>query len=329
MIKISKITKLILSSIVIFCLTFTLIPNTSAGILDRVYDCEYNLIITADEDAINNPFLPVDMVVQIPLVLELDFYGRYSEEMEPYYVGAATAIIDMFVNNTPSWASVTISPPSMELPLLSGEPAVGNATLNVKVDEEAIPFVDGIIDLRIICQGIGAIDKRIFDKPITFYPGYLPFLKVNTEDTVERVSPQETARFDIEVENIGNAKTNVVTKVLNEPEDWHVEITSDLVLGTSAYGEDSKDTITLSVKPSYTAGYHNEREIIKVALTPVYYDNDSLSGEKYILSFIVQNRGFSTPGFEILPLFLAFIIVISILYKKHQKNRDNECRRKR
>lgn len=328
MIKTSKITKLTISSIILLSLTFTLIPNTSAGILDRVYDCEYDLIVTADEDAINNPFLPIDMVIQIPLTLELDFYGRYSEEMESYY-GEATAIVDMFINNTPNWASATISPVSFELPLLSGEPAVANATLNVKVDEDAIPFFDGIIDLKIVCQGIGAIDKRIFDKPIQFTPGYLPFLKVNSKETIKRINPQETARFDIEVENIGNAKTNVASEILNIPEDWQVEITSNLILGTSALGEDSKDIITLSVKPSYTAGYHNEREIIQVALTPIYYGNDSLSGEKYILSFIVQNRGFSTPGFEILPLFLAFFIVIIGMYKKHQNNRGNGSRRGR
>jgi len=322
MIKTSKITKLTLPLITFFILINTIIPITSAGLLDKVYDSEFNLIVEPDEDAINNPFLPLDMVVQIPITIELDFMGRYSDEMEPYY-GEATAIVDIFINNTPEWASATISPVTLELPLLSGEAAVANATLNVKVDENAIPFSYGNIDLKIICQGIGAIDQLVYDKAIPFQPGYLPFLKINTNDNVKRINPQETARFDIEIENIGNAKTNVVTEALNVPEDWQVEITSNLVLGTSALGEDSNGRITLSVKPSYTSGYHNEREIIQVALTPVYYGNDSLFGEKYILSFIVQNRGFSTPGFEIFPFLIAFLTVILILYKKRQNMRNN------
>ena len=47
-------------------------------------------------------------------------------------------------------------------------------------------------------------------------------------------------------------------------------------------------------------------------MTPVYYDNSDYQGEPHYLYFIVQSKGFFTPGFEFGMLLFA-IIFISIL----------------
>ncbi len=318
-----KITKSITkySVMIVILLAFFSIfsHNVFAGPLDKVYDSEYNLIVDADEKAANNPFLPVDMIVEIPVKLTLTVEGRYEELIGEYY--NLGAIVEITVNNTPTWAEATITP-SITMIDISDEPVDKNVTVFVKVDKGAIPFRQGNINLKIIVKGVGAIDTLIVNKNIPFTPGFFPMLNIKPDRNTEKISPMENTKFKIDIENMGNAKTKVKCKIVDVPKDWTVKVTSNLILGTEALSQEFNDTIVLSVKPSYNFGYHNEREVIELEITPVYYGNDSVMGDEYVLSFVIQNEGFSTPGFEVISIFFALFIVFVLISRKFKSSRS-------
>ena len=313
-------------SILLMCVFAVFTPVATAGPFDKqlekLYRCDYDLKVEYDKEKAESPFLPVDKTIEIPITLKLRFYGRYAEEIEPFY--SVAALVELHVNNTPSWATATIVPPFLTIPA-SAEYVDVNATVNIKVDENAIPFKDGKIEIRIDIGKLGAIQKRTFSRYITFWPGYLPVLDISTSETVKQIKPQDTVNLDIEIDNLGNAKTNLLCKVLDLPEGWVAEIPSNVVLGSGTLGEDTSEIVSLDVKPPYDFGYHNEREIIKVSITPLYYGNESIKGEEHFVSFIIQSRGFSTPGFEGVFVFFAFMC-IAMIFKKRRKNRDNTHR---
>jgi hypothetical protein len=157
------------------------------------------------------------------------------------------------------------------------------------------------------------------DIPITIDAEYLPIISVNPLGQLQEVSPGEIATFDIEIENQGNAKTEVKFNVLDPPEGWSVTIPSSTKLESKLYGGNPKKIVKLLVQPPYGFGYHNERVDIRVEIFGYFFADESLKGPTYIETFTIRNRGFSTPGFE--AVFLVFALIgITFIVKKRQKN---------
>ena len=226
----------------------------------------------------------------------------------------------MKVNETPDWCAASILPPMIELPATTDWQS-GDAVLSVIVNENAPAFFEGNIKLEIQVGGIGPLQGGKFYQNVPFVAGYLPILSLKIPDsTYELLRPDDTANFDIDVENLGNAKTQINCKIMDVPADWTASIDSTAVIGYGINGENSKRTIQLVVKPPYEFGYHNEREVIQVSITPSYFGNSSLIGKEYLLSFVVQNRGFSTPGFE--AVFVVFaLMAVALIIKTHNRGK--------
>lgn len=289
--------------------------------IGQAYYCDLEVEIGFDEEAANDPFLPIEMKKEIPLTVSVIAVGEYAEWVIPHFqkfrVEVHLSIIDK-----PDWCSTIILPPLITLQVR--EYLVSNyANLSIKIDENAPAFSPGIIKIEVRVVGKSVMNGGTFVHDIPFTPGYLPLLKVNVpKKTSELTNPGEDANFDIEIENLGNAKTEVACRVLNQPEGWNAFIEPSTIIGSrTRRGDDRKKTIQLVVEPPIGFGYHDEREIIQVSITPSYYDDSSLEGEEYILSFIVQSKGFSTPGFEAVFVIVA-LIGVALIAKKRQRKKN-------
>lgn len=303
-------------------------PTTLAGPLDRVYECQYVLNVEHNRTAAEAPFLPIDMSIDIPLIINLRVTGIYAEVMMPYYKDWSDTIMKLYVNHTPTWCTATISPYILTI-LTETDWVSRNATLHIKVDENAYAFQDGAVEIRIEISKSGAILGRTFYVSIPFRPGYLPLLKINTDGTNRLIAPLDTANFDIGLENLGNAKTNVTCRVLNTLEEWEISIDSNTIVGTRNLGDNPKKTVILTVRPPYGLGYHQDREVIQISMVPSYYNNSELKGQEYLLSFIVQSRGFSTPGFEGIFFIFALIGMVLIAKKRHKTSKYSKTSKER
>lgn len=319
MIKTFKVVISLLT--LLFCIFATCITASSA--FGDIYTCDSFIDITVDQDAANKPLVPVDMTLDIPISVKYSITGFYAKYVAyKYQTVGATVFVYLSVEEVPGWANATISPSLLIMPPTT-EGVTQNVTLTVKLDRAAYASQPGIIKINFSVEKAGAITANQFIRDVEFTVGYRPFLDINLpEGTVKSATPDKTTNFDIEIENLGNALTDVKFSLLDVPDGWIVEIPSDVILGTSTSksGETTKKTVSLSVKPPYGFGYHNEKEVIKVLITPYNSGNPSLSGPSYEVSFVIQNKGYSTPGFEGVLLIFA-IVILAFIIGKRQKMR--------
>jgi len=306
--------------LVLVSLFTAVLPTVPAGLVD-VYNCYSFIKIDYDEEAANVPLIPIDMIMNIPITLNYYVDGYFDEDIPAFYANVAHQknFIYLYIENKPDWCNATISPSFIQMPTLANG-TTENATLTIKIDDSAHAFDLGKIELKVRVTNMGVIKGGTFYSNITFKPGYFPLLKLTIPgERVELIEPLETTKFDIEIENLGNAKTLVTSKVLDVPEGWTVAIDPETVIGTgTTIGDDPKKTISLVLQPSIEFGYHNDREVIQVSITPSYIDDPSLTGQEYLVSFLIQSKGFSTPGFEAI-LALSALIIVVICAKKRKK----------
>ena len=81
------------------------------------------------------------------------------------------------------------------------------------------------------------------------------------EGTVKKIGPLDIAKFDIEIENMGNAKTTVICNAINLPEGWVASVDQETIIETGIGGNNPKKTVSLAIQPPYGFGYHDDREI--------------------------------------------------------------------
>ncbi len=318
--------KRLISSIIliaIFGLFTAILPNALAISMPiEVYYCYSEVIIDFDNDAANMPLLPIDRTINIPISLNYFVHGKYDEIIPPYYADRNfDNFVYLHVEDKPDWCNATISPSFLQIPALANG-TIKIANLTIKIDENAQAFIPGFITLKIRVTDMGPIIGDTFYTKIKFTPGYFPLLRINISDEMVRlIEPLETTNFEIDIENLGNDKTVVKSKIVDIPEGWTVTIDSNTTIGTgTSLGDNPKKTISLDVQPSIDFGYRNERKVIQVSLTPTSFTDQSISGQEYLVSFLIQSRGVSTPGFEAsIALFALIIIVLcNFLWKKNK-----------
>lgn len=318
-----KIATTFLLIILTFSLLLCLIPTPVKA---AYYDVLSIIAVDYDAKAANDPFLPVDRIKEIPITLDYYVSGHFAEEICKEYEG-----IDVFIflniDRKPDWCTASLSPNFLKMEATPSTLSE-NVTLILKINKDAHAQLNGKIKLNVTVGSVGPIKGGTFYSNISFIPGYYPLLDINTPDgIVKRIHPLDDTDFGIEIENLGNAKTIITTSVLNIPDGWTVSIANKTTLGTATIGDDPKKTILLTVRPSYEFGYHNERKVINVSLVPSLIDNPLVKGQEYFISFIVQNKGFSTPGFE--TVYLLAIIIGAGLMGKRRKVKNFHKHKKR
>jgi hypothetical protein len=298
----------------ILFLLISLMPTSSAGIFD-IYNCYSVIRIEYDNQIANDPFLPIDMVKEIPLTVNYHVDGYFEDYVPEAYEMESLIYFDIV--SKPKWCNVSLMPNFLKL-FPKAEGVTRDILLIIKVDENAHAQSSGIVQIKTTVDNMGAVKGGTFFSNISFIPGFYPLIKLNIEEDIKSINPLDIADFKINIENLGNAKTIISSKVLTEYDDWTVSISNETVIGSKTIGDDPQKEIKLSIKPPNNFGYHNERKVIQISMTPKYFNDESITGEEYILSFIVQSRGFSTPGFESILFFLIIIAFIFIIKFKQK-----------
>lgn len=194
-----------------------------------------------------------------------------------------------------------------------------SAILYVTINEDAPAFGSGYVKIK---ASIGNIQftpikgySRIFN--LTFTPAYFPCIGVNLpEVNTKEVNPMEQAVFPIEVENLGNARTKVFFEVVNLSGDWIAVVTDEITMNEK---QGSTGTVYLTVKPPKDIGYRDEKKIIRVAITPARAEDISDKGDEIYVTFIIKNKGLSTPGFEMEILIAASLLTAFLIIIRRQK----------
>ena len=315
------------SSIVILC------PTGLSNAVDEIYQCEPFIELEYNESILKQTIMPYDDPVQIPIKIKTRLIGpgvdavKYHGALDKIYL-----IVHLSIEEVSEGCHASINPPFVRYQGIYDEYQTSNATLSFTIDQYLPAFSLKNVKINISVETLGKLKTPLvkgkdFFIDMPFKVGYMSQLSFSyPEENVKSIGPEATAVFPIEIENWGNAESNVNIEVEDIPEDWQASIINNLTLGTNLFGDETKETLSLNVKPPINFGYHEDRQVIKVKMTPVAYGKSDLKGEPHYLYFIVQSKGVSikTPGFEMIIFIGAFILVFFPILKR--KNIE-ECKK--
>lgn len=317
-----KKVKIFTVFLILLCSSLFVIGSTvTAAPLDKYFECEPVVVIEYNESLLKDPITPYEETTVIPVTIKARIKGPGQEIVNDYIgVGSTFLPVKLFIEEVPIGCHASINPPIIELKPIGIEFSSVNATVSLTVDRRLPALQQEHVLLRVETGRMGSsatlVKKGNFTLELPFKVGYYPQIAVSTPDgNVKEIHPDESAEFPIDVQNFGNGNTEIISEIVDIPEGWIAEIISGVVVGSESVGANPKETITLKVRPPISFGYHEEREIIQVVLTPKYYKDSDYAGEPHDLFFVVQSRGFSTPGFDLITLSFAFILVSFFIFR--------------
>ena len=312
-IKASVVTSILLGSLLF---SIASVPTTSA-----LFNVSSVVTVSWSGNTTSKPIIPRGELRSIDLDVHYitqrgSFFGK---GLIAAYSGRQVTV-DIVIVSVPSWCSASLSQGTFSFTVQ--QPDLGaqiqHTTLSLTIAEDAPAYGLGSIVLQATAHKAGLIAAYTTQSTLDFIPDYKPLIGVTLPNTnTIEIGPTDTATFSIKIQNMGNAATVVLLDVVDVPKDWNAVITSQVVLQE---GSGSTGTAYLVIKPPKNLGYHYDEETIKISLQPAKADNLSKRGDIIYESFLVQSRGFSTPGFEPL-IFLGALGLVLIIFKVTRKKK--------
>jgi len=298
----------ILTGIILISVIIAVVPTTSAGIL---FNLQSALTVNWSQNYTQQPLLPrgkaTTLTIDITHTVNKGLLG--AAILKAYTGNSITIKIEII--STPTWATASLSTGTVTASINPTTPQVLQTQLTLAVAENAPAFGVGTVQLRATALKAGLIQSYEQDFSLYFQPDYKPLISPSYPDSnTKQIGPMDTAMFRININNMGNARTKVYLKVDKVPAGWVAIVTDQVILEE---GVGSMATAFLVVKPPKGFGYHYDEKTIEISMQPVWADDESKKGSITPASFLVESRGFSTPGFEAIAFIGALALVTSIL----------------
>jgi len=307
------VARLVTAVVLIGTLT-TMIPTTQAG---PIFNFQSILNVTWGNET-QQPLIPRGELRFVTLVITHTVTKTALGGGVLSALTGALILIHIEIMDAPSWCTATIQQGTLSVTVQPGAVTTVKTTIALQVDNDAPAYSLGYLRIRATAERASLIEGCENDFTLSFLPAYKSLISPSLPDTnVKEIGPMETATLPIRIENLGNARTIVYLRVTQIPKDWVATVTSQIILDE---GIGSTATAYLTVIPPKSVGYHNEEQTIEVSLQPVYSDDASKRGEISYQSFLVQSRGFSTPGFDSIIFLGAFAMtLLMVVYIRRRK----------
>ena len=308
--KTRKIKSTIVFSILLLVLTSSMIYSTSKA--DKPYNVKVIMNINWNLEESQKPIVPRDEVKELDLliifqVVSGEYFGKGAALL--YFGGTDSALVDLSIVETSPGCYAVLKQTRFEIEIAEYDEV--NVKLYLSLDETVPAYSDGYINIKISCPKLGLIEGFEDVFALHFTPSYKPIIKTNLpEDNTKRINPTETAVFPIEIENLGNARTEVTFEIENVPEGWEATISEQVFLEET---KGSKATAYLTIIPPDQIGFHYDAANIRVKMIPSQAENPDEVGQPLYATFAVQNRGSSANGIELILFFIIIIIIIIVL----------------
>ena len=187
------------------------------------------LEINYDDSFLENP-IPIDHSFNIPLEITYstdipETFGRFLPWQIRNIILFGSMIgpmqkIHVEVIDTPAWADIHFTQPDLFVSIpFENEPQSGLTTLVISLRDDA-PASPQSINIQASCQALGRIQPRVFNKPLSFTPQYLPLLSISMENNVITTPPNTIVQIPFEVTNKGNKLSSVYYELAGELDGW-------------------------------------------------------------------------------------------------------------
>ena len=320
--KTRKIKSTFIFSLLIFSFFITMIYPTSKA---SFYNANIILDVDWDLEETEKPIIPRDEIKEINFAIKFRIVTdtHFGKGLFLGYAGSERTHINLHVVESPPWCSAVLERNLVTTNISEYDETTSK--LYLIVDETAPAYgVEGVIKIKARSGDLGLI--KGFEKVFTLFfdPAYIPIIKTNLPDVnTKQINPTKTAVFPIEIENAGNARTDVLFEIENIPEGWEASISEEVFLNEA---KGSKDTAYLTVIPPSQFGYHYEAANIRVTMTPVRTENPNEVGNPLYATFTVYSRGLSTNGIEqifyIIMLIIIVLVMVIFILRRIRKRQD-------
>ena len=313
--KIKAVKASIITGIVLVSMLAAVLPTTSAGL---IFNLQSVLNVTWGNET-KQPVVPRGELRELTLAISHTVTrGAIGRGMLLLYQGNQI-VINVEIVETPTWCTANIAQGTLSVTVQPDQITTVYTKLSLQVADNAPAYGLGYVKVKATARKAGLISAYEQDFTLSFIPDYKPLIKPSLPETNSKeIGPMDTAIFPILIENLGNARTVVLLNVVSVPKDWNAIITSQVTLEE---GAGSTATAYLVIKPPKGFGYHYDEQTIKISMQPVKADDYSKKGETTYETFLVQSRGFSTPGFETIVFLGAFAITFLIVAYTHKRKK--------
>ncbi|MFO7678354.1 MAG: hypothetical protein R6V50_08255 [Thermoplasmatota archaeon] len=304
--------------IILLSLFHSITSLGSAGpITDRVFTLQSNIDLQWASEEASKPMVPRDEIrtLNLTLLYSVD-WSRYISQgaYEGYNNSSGLVVLDI-IDHSP-WVQANLKHQTVLVKILTNpEPYEAPFSMNILIDHDAPAYGEGFVKIRTFVRQLGFIHEFSREFTLNFIAGYLPIIGSRLIDgNTREISPDEPANFKIELENFGNARTKILFDVIDVPEGWSVAIPTDVLLDEI---EGSTAIADLTIIPPKIIGYSYDEVTIDIKMTPARAENLLDQGHPIYQTFLIQNKGFFTPGFDAITVIALFLFVcVLIKYKK-------------
>lgn len=308
---IKKITSTIIFLTTILILTNSMISSTSKAA--KPFNLAFVLDIKWDPEETQKPIVPIDEIKELDLIVIFkivsDEYMGKGALLYYLYEQKNAALLDISIVETSPGCYAVFKQTFYEMKMVEYNET--KVKLYLSFDETIPAYSDGYVKIKLICRTAGKIEgfEDVFE--LHFSPSYKPVIKINLPElNTRRINPTEKAVFPIEVENAGNARTEVLFEIEDSPENWDVAVTERVFLEEA---KGSKAVAYVTVIPPDQFGFHYDEANIKIKMTPFRAENPDEVGKPLYATFTVQNRGTSMHGIEQILFFIIIIFIIIVV----------------
>jgi len=296
--------------------------SAPASARDKLYTFNSYILLSYDPEDLSQ-HIGINTAVTVPLSVE--YYCDVPEDflrLIPIFTLRNSIIygspmpqqtIHLKMINPPGWANIYFSTPDHDINFASPDnPEKIQVDLIISPLREA-PSEPFNIQFTIEAEEHGRVKGKLQNYNINFQPAYIPQIVVTADKPTRMVVPREPVNINIEIINNANYWTIVRHEMIDVPEGWSPILNPSVVEITPG----GTQTVILSITPPYSLGWHDEIETFQINFRPEPSPGGTEQGPAYPLYIKLNNRGFSTPGFEVAFIFVA--IAIFMIY--HQKRR--------
>jgi len=321
----TKHLRTVKASIIMGIFLVCIIASFSAPVSAREKAISFPSYIDFDYDvtSLNEP-LEIDVSVTIPITVKYwtDIPNIFRKIPFPfnYLILFGQPIgpmqkIHLEILNPPDWANVYISTPDVLIDIpFDGEEIIEMETNLILSPRVEAPAESYRIDIKATCESMKRLSGFSYQESIEFTPSFIPTIQISPEKPIRTVGPHETVIFQIYVQNLGNKITRVTPTLKGVDSKWTATINPPQY----EIAPNKEKTFTFSMITPYDFGWHNEYGRFEIELlSEVYPYRSSAASHTQSIYLVVNNHGFSTPGFEF-PILIMTLIGLCIIIKKRQ-----------
>ena len=322
----TKHLRTIKASIIMGILLVSIIASFSAPASARETAISFNSYIDIDYDisALNQP-LEIDVSITVPITVKYwtdlpNVFSNFWQIRNIFLFGRPIGpmqTINLELSNSPDWANIYLTSPVIltDIPFDSEEPQELSTNLVISPRVEA-PAQSYRIDIKASCESMKRLNGFSYQEAIEFTPSFIPTIQISPEKPIRTVGPHVSIAFNIDVENLGNKITRVTPKLIGVENKWTPTINPP----NYAIPPNTKSTFTFSIITPFDFGWHNEYGRFEIEFLSEVYPYQSIAATNTeSIYLVVNNYGFSTPGFEFALVLIGLIAITLIIQKRRNR----------